>query len=124
MAELGWRLWLAQRRLGKWRLEMAGITAAGTIGITAGTTGTISGITGNFRGCAGPRHADILRCGAADPHRRAAADAVLQYQLSLLLSASAGCKNCPAFADGGCDIRKNLRVGLVEPLSHSHLACG
>jgi hypothetical protein len=44
-----------------------------------GTTGTITGITGNFRGCAGPRHANILRCGAADPHRRAAADAFLQY---------------------------------------------
>src|SRR5580692_824534 len=97
-----------------------GATAGGTIGITAGTTGTITGITGNFRGCAGPRHANILRCGAADPHRRAAADAVLQYQLSLLLSASAGCKNCPAFADGGCDIRKKPPVRLVGTLISRH----
>src|SRR5271155_1729609 len=63
--------------------EMAGITAAGTIGTTAGataaagTTGTISGITGKFRGSAGARHGHILRCGAADPHCGAAADALL-----------------------------------------------
>src|ERR1700740_1937316 len=55
----------------------AGEMAAGTIGITAGTTGTISGITGSIGGRARARHAIILRCGAADPHRRPAADAFL-----------------------------------------------